>query len=92
MPTVECTHPIPTHASSKLVQLFPWVYVLWPIRLLFLEQLNAKDSATPQATPNNTLTRSGTILSKASALSHFSTYGKFAPVEYITLCVSTCRI
>ena len=54
-------------------------YVLYPIELLFLEQLNTKDTATPQATPNNTLSRSGTILSKASALSHFSTYGEFVP-------------
>lgn len=46
----------------------------------FSGQLNTKDPAAAQVTPTGSLRRTGTILSKASALSQFSNYGEFVTV------------
>ena len=53
--------------------------------LLLPGQLNTKDAGAPQATPSNSLRRTGTILSKASALSQFSSYGEFVSVATLPL-------
>ena len=76
MPTVEYIHPILIHVLNKLVRPSPLFLHSYIIFTLLPGQLNTKDTGTPQVTPGNSLRRTGTILSKASALSQFSSYGK----------------
>jgi len=56
-------------------------------------QLNTKDTGALQTTPTSSLRRTGTILSKASALSQFSSYGESVLIVKLALrqtsCVST---
>ena len=82
MPTVECIHLILIHASNRSVWLSPWfLHVLSIVPMLLPGQLNTKDPGAPQTTPTNSLRRTGTILSKASALSQFSSYGEFVLIS-----------
>ena len=63
------------------------------VLMSFTGQLNTKDPAAAQATPTSSLRRTGTILSKASALSQFSNYGEFVTLTTLLLgrCV-TCHV
>lgn len=53
--------------------------------LLLPGELNTKDTGAPQPTPTSSLRRTGTILSKASALSQFSNYGESVFVVILIL-------
>lgn len=60
---------------ATLIDAYCRVYTSNPYsRIKQIGQLNTKDPAAAQVTPTGSLRRTGTILSKASALSQFSNY------------------